>query len=64
MRHEGFQALRESGFDESAIVDIALVALPESGFARDTSIWARFEDGMDWPAQHAPSATCLNVIDR
>ena len=61
---EEFQALRAHGFDEPAIVEIVSVALLESGFARHASVLARFEDGMDWPAQHTPSAEYRNVIDR
>ena len=61
---EEFQALREHGFDEPAIVEIVSVALLESGFARHASVLARFEDGMDWPAQHTPSSEYRNVIDR
>ncbi len=61
---EEFQALREHGFDEPAIVEIVSVALLEGGFARHASVLARFEDGMDWPAQHTPSAEYRSVIDR
>lgn len=64
MSDEEFQALRDHGFNEPAIVEIVSVALLESGFARHASVLARFEDGMDWPAQHTPSAEYRSVIDR
>lgn len=59
-----FRALRESGYDDAAIVEIVSVALLEGGFARHASVFARFEDGMNWPAQHTPSAEYRSVIDR
>ncbi|MFP6869190.1 MAG: hypothetical protein VCE91_07540 [Nitrospinota bacterium] len=59
-----FRALREAGYDDAAIVEIVSVALLEGGFARHASVFARFEDGMNWPAQHTPSAEYRSVIDR
>lgn len=58
-----FQALREAGYDDPAIVEIVSVSLLEGGFARHASVFARFEDGMNWPAQHTPSAEYRSVID-
>lgn len=59
-----FQALRDAGYDDPSIVEIVSVALLEGGFARHASVFARFEDGMNWPAQHTPSAEYRSVIDR
>jgi uncharacterized peroxidase-related enzyme len=59
-----FRSLREAGYDDAAIVEIVSVALLEGGFARHASVFARFEDGMNWPAQHTPSAEYRSVIDR
>jgi len=57
-----FNALRAAGFDDAAIVEIVSVALLEGGFARHASVFARFEDGPNWPAQHTPSAQYRSVI--
>ncbi len=59
-----FQALREHGYSDPEIVEIVSVALLEGGFARHASVLARFEDGMDWPAQNTPSAEYRTVIDQ
>jgi len=59
-----FQALREAGYDDAAIVEIVSVALLEGGFARHASVFARFEDGFDWSARHTPSAEYRSVINR
>lgn len=64
MTDTDFQALREAGYDDAAIVEIVSVALLEGGFARHASVFARFEDGANWPAQHTPSADYRSVIDR
>jgi AhpD family alkylhydroperoxidase len=58
-----FQALREAGYDDAAIVEIVSVAMLEGGFARHASVFARFEDGVNWPAQHTPSAEYRKVIN-
>ncbi|UCF75565.1 MAG: hypothetical protein JSU71_15385 [Betaproteobacteria bacterium] len=58
-----FQALRDAGFDDAAIVEIVSVALLEGGFARHASVFARFEDGVRWPARHTPSADYRKVIN-
>ena len=44
-----FNALRDAGFDDLAIVEIVSVALMESGFARHAHVFARFDrfDGLD-----------------
>ena len=57
-----FQALRAAGYDDAAIVEIVSVALLEGGFARHASVFARFEDGVSWPARHTPSAEYRKVI--
>jgi AhpD family alkylhydroperoxidase len=59
-----FNALREAGYDDAAIVEIVSVALLEGGFARHASVFARFEDGVNWPAQHTPSPEYRKVIDK
>jgi uncharacterized peroxidase-related enzyme len=58
-----FQALRAAGYDDAAIVEIVSVALLEGGFARHASVFARFEDGVNWPARHTPSADYRKVIN-
>ena len=58
-----FQALRAAGYDDAAIVEIVSVALLEGGFARHASVFARFEDGVNWPARHTPSAEYRMVIN-
>jgi AhpD family alkylhydroperoxidase len=55
MSDDDFAALRRAGFDDAAIVEIVSVSLMEGGFARHASVFARFEDGADWPAHHTPS---------
>ncbi len=59
-----FNALRTAGYDDAAIVEIVSVALMEGAFARHASVFARFEDGMHWPAQHMPSAEYRNVVSK
>ena len=59
-----FNALRTAGFDDAAIVEIVSVALMEGAFARHASVFARFEDGVNWPAQHMPSAEYRNVVNK
>ncbi len=59
-----FNALRAAGYDDAAIVEIVSVALMESGFARHASVFARFEDGVNWPAQHTPTPEYRKVIDK
>jgi AhpD family alkylhydroperoxidase len=59
-----FNALRAAGYDDAAIVEIVSVALMESGFARHASVFARFEDGLAWPAQHVPSAEYRKVVNK
>lgn len=63
MTDEEFQALRDAGYDDPAIVEIVSVALLEGGFARHASVFARFEDGVRWPALHTPSADYRKVIN-
>ena len=63
MTDEEFHALRDAGYDDQAIVEIVSVALLEGGFARHASVFARFEDGMRWPARHTPSADYRKVIN-
>lgn len=58
-----FQALRAAGYDDAAIVEIVSVALLEGGFARHASVFARFEDGVNWPTRHTPSAEYRKVIN-
>jgi len=58
-----FRDLRDAGYDDAAIVEIVSVAILEAGFARHASVFARFEDGINWPAQHTPSAKYRSVID-
>ena len=59
-----FNGLRDAGFDDRAIVEIVSVALLEGGFARHASVFARFEDGINWPAQHTPSAEYRKVVNK
>ena len=59
-----FIELRKEGYNDASIVEIVSVAILESGFARHASVFARFEDGMNWPAMHTPSAEYRSVIDR
>lgn len=59
-----FQAIRDAGYDDAAIVEIVSAALLEGGFARHASVFARFEDGVNWPARHTPSAEYRGVIGR
>ncbi len=59
-----FNALRDAGFDDPAIVEIVSLALLESGFARHASVFARFEDGINWPAQYTPSAEYRKVVNK
>ncbi|MDH4150970.1 MAG: hypothetical protein OEV67_10695 [Betaproteobacteria bacterium] len=59
-----FNALRTAGYDDAAIVEIVSVALMEGAFARHASVFARFEDGVNWPAQHMPSAEYRNVVSK
>jgi AhpD family alkylhydroperoxidase len=59
-----FTALRTAGYDDAAIVEIVSVALMEGAFARHASVFARFEDGVNWPAQHMPSAEYRNVVNK
>lgn len=59
-----FDALREAGYDDAAIVEIVSVAMMESGFARHASVFARFEDGVNWPARHMPSPEYRKVVNK
>lgn len=61
---EEFRGLRDAGFDDAAIVEIVSVALLESGFARHAHVFARFEDGINWPAQYTPSADYRKVVNK
>ena len=61
---EEFIELRKADYDDASIVEIVSVAILESGFARHASVFARFEDGMSWPAMHTPSSEYRSVIDR
>lgn len=45
-------------------MEIVSVALMEGGFARHASVFARFEDGIDWPAQYTPSAEYRKVVNK
>jgi hypothetical protein len=40
------------------------VALMEGGCARHAHVFARFEDGMNWPATHMPSAEYRKVVNK
>ncbi|MFN7275981.1 MAG: carboxymuconolactone decarboxylase family protein, partial [bacterium] len=44
-----FQALRDAGYDDAGITEIVSVSLLEGGFARHAAVFARFEDGVNWP---------------
>lgn len=59
-----FNSLRDAGYDDPAIVEIVSVALMEGAFARHASVFARFEDGMNWPAQHIPSPEYRKVVGK
>ena len=58
-----FQALRDAGYDDAGITEIVSVSLLEGAFARHASVFARFEDGANWPAQHTPSPEYRKVIN-
>jgi AhpD family alkylhydroperoxidase len=64
MTDEEFAALRAAGHDDAAIVEIVSVSLMEGAFARHASVFARFEDGPEWPAQHTPSPDYRKVVNR
>ena len=58
-----FHALRAAGYDDAAVVEIVSVAMLEGSFARHASVFARFEDGVNWPARHTPSPEYRKVIN-
>jgi AhpD family alkylhydroperoxidase len=58
-----FQALRDAGYDDAGITEIVSVSLLEGGFARHAAVFARFEDGVNWPAQHTPSPEYRKAIN-
>jgi alkylhydroperoxidase family enzyme len=58
-----FQALRDAGYDDAGITEIVSVSLLEGAVARHASVFARFEDGANWPAQHTPSPEYRKVIN-
>ena len=60
---EEFIALRDAGYDDAGITEIVSVALLEGGFARHAAVFARFEDGVNWPARHTPSPEYRKVIN-
>jgi AhpD family alkylhydroperoxidase len=64
MTDEEFNALREAGYDDLAIVEIVSVALMEGGFARHAHVFARFEDGINWPDAYTPSAEYRKVVNK
>ena len=64
MTDEEFNGLRDAGFNDAAIVEIVSVALMESGFARHAHVFARFEDGINWPAQYTPNADYRKVVNK
>jgi alkylhydroperoxidase family enzyme len=64
MTDQEFNGLRDAGFDDPAIVEIVSVALMESGFARHAHVFARFEDGINWPAQYTPNAEYRKVVNK
>lgn len=64
MTDEEFNALRDAGYDDRAIVEIVSVAILESGFARHAHVFARFENGIEWPAQFTPNAEYLKVVNK
>jgi AhpD family alkylhydroperoxidase len=61
---EEFQGLRDAGFNDVAIVEIVSLALLESGFARHAHVFARFEDGINRPAEYTPSADYRKVVNK
>jgi AhpD family alkylhydroperoxidase len=58
-----FNALREAGYDDAGITEIVSVSLLEGAFSRHAAVFARFEDGVNWPAQHTPSPEYRKVIN-
>jgi len=64
MTDEEFNALRDAGYDDQAIVEIVSVALLEGGFARHAHVFARFEDGLNWPAQYMPNAEYRKAVNK
>lgn len=64
MTDDEFNALRDAGYDDPAIVEIVSVALLESGFARHAHVFARFENGIEWPAQFTPNAEYRKVVNK
>jgi len=64
MMDKEFNDLRMAGYDDAAIVEIVSVAMMESGFARHASVFARFENGLDWPTHHTPSPEYTSTLHK
>ena len=64
MTDKEFNDLRAVGYADAAIVEIVSVSMMESGFARHASVFARFENGLDWPAHHTPSPEYKSTLNK
>lgn len=60
---EDFARLRENGFSDQAIVEIASMAFLESSMAKHAVGLAKFEDGENWPSENTPSPFYFKNID-
>jgi len=50
-----FKAVRDHGYTDEQIVEMAYIAIFEAGLARHAFTLARFEDALDWPEENTPS---------
>jgi len=64
LEDEDFARMRELGYGDEEIVEIISIALVESGFARHGAVLARFEDGLEWPADYTPSEFYAKHADK
>lgn len=60
---EDFAELREFGFDDAAVVEIASMAFLESSMAKHAVGLAKFEDGENWPPENTPTPFYFKNID-
>lgn len=50
-----FKALRDHGYTDEQITEMAYIAIFEAGLARHAYVLAQYEDALDWPSEHTPS---------
>lgn len=50
-----FKALRDHGYTDEQLVEIAYIAIFEAGLARHAVVLAPYEEGFNWPAENTPS---------